>query len=113
MPSVTFRLPPSLHERFLAHCEAKDVRPSEFLRQAIETFLDRVDDASLGHHGPKARDINPDIVVTPKEDLRAPARGPTERQLARLGVKPASSLGLQLGPSRQAPGSRLKVKGAK
>ena len=96
----------------MAHCEAHDIRPSELLRQAVEKFIDAND--SLGHHGPKARDINPDIVVTPKEDLRAPAaRGPTERQLARLGVKPASSLGLQLGPSRQAPGSRLKVKGAK
>lgn len=47
MPSVTFRLPPTLHERFLAHCEAKDIRPSELLRQAVETFIDRTDDAEI------------------------------------------------------------------
>lgn len=45
MPSVTFRLPPTLHERLHKHLEDKDLKASDFFRNATEAFLDRIDDA--------------------------------------------------------------------
>lgn len=48
MPSVTFRLPPSLHERFLGLCEKRGVTPSDLLRGAIDRLVDGVDEAESG-----------------------------------------------------------------
>jgi len=89
MPSVTFRLAPTLHERFLAYCEAKDTKPSEILREAIERFIDHKDDESLGHHGPRPRDRLP-AVITGRQ---------LQERMTMDDVRP-----------RPAPGSRLKVK---
>lgn len=40
MPILTIRLPAELHERFLAECEKREIKPSEFGRRAIEAFVD-------------------------------------------------------------------------
>jgi len=47
MPSVTFRLPPALHERFVAHCETQGVKMSEVLSDAVNRIVDRLDDVEI------------------------------------------------------------------
>ena len=42
MPILTIRLPAELHERFLAECEKRDIKPSEFGRKAIEAIVDHM-----------------------------------------------------------------------
>lgn len=44
MPVLTIRLPTELHERFLAECEKREIKPSEFGRRAIEAIVDRMGD---------------------------------------------------------------------
>lgn len=47
MPSITFRLSPTLHERFVQECEKRDISPSEFMRKAVEAMMDRMDEPAL------------------------------------------------------------------
>lgn len=46
MPVVTFRLPPATHERFVAQCEERSITVSDFLRQAVDRFVDLMDEPS-------------------------------------------------------------------
>ena len=45
MPILTIRLSAELHERFLAECDKRDIKPSELGRKAIETIVDHFVDA--------------------------------------------------------------------
>ena len=94
MPSVTFRLPPTLHERFLALCQSRDVRASDMLRDAVERLVDAVDENALGHHGPKDRDLRAATPISERLPLI------TGRQLQEQGP---------MRFPKAAPGSRLKV----
>ena len=94
MPSVTFRLPPTLHERFVAYCEAKDVRPSELLRLAVERFIDIQDE-------PPLQPVSPGPPRSPRRPSAA-AEVITGRQL----LERQSALTMPRAPY----GSRLKVK---
>lgn len=44
MPTIAFRVSPALHERFLKHCESRDVSTSDVLREAVERIVDHLDD---------------------------------------------------------------------
>ena len=51
MPQINFRVAPLLlRERFLAMCEERGVTSSEVLREALERFVDGVDDAEYAKH---------------------------------------------------------------
>lgn len=54
MPQINFRVPPLLHERFLALCAERDVKASDFLREALERFVDGVDNAQYVKERPGA-----------------------------------------------------------
>lgn len=89
MPSVTFRLPPALHERFVAYCADKDVRPSDVIRTAIDSLMDAVEG----------------LVERREVDL---GNGSTAVLTTYTPSKAAETLGLQIGPRKAQPGTRLK-----
>lgn len=86
MPAVNFRLPPTLHERFLKHLEDNDLKASDFLRDAVERFLDRVDDAPYTQTGYMH-------VLKPGERMVQAAQEIRERQPAGPKVRGFSALG--------------------
>ena len=47
MPTITCRIAPTLHERVLAECEARDVKLSDLLREFLERWVDHLDDAKF------------------------------------------------------------------
>lgn len=65
MPVVTFRLPPATHERFVAQCEERSITVSDFLRQAVDRFVDLMEEpsslifttASVAVQSPKAEPV--------------------------------------------------------
>ncbi len=44
MAVVTVRLASELHERFTRYCEDNDISPSNALKRAVETLVDRLED---------------------------------------------------------------------
>ncbi len=103
---VTFRLPPSLHEPFLAYCEAHDIRPSELLRQAVEKFIDSREG---GLTVPIPEDAEGGRVYTgqPPRLIADVRRSPAAADAAQRATK---ATGVHVGPIRTVPDSRLKVK---
>lgn len=46
MPVISIRVSAELHERFLAECEKRDIRPGELGRRALEAITDQMIDAA-------------------------------------------------------------------
>lgn len=94
MPIQNFRLPALTQQRFHEVCAERDISPSDMLRQAVEVFIDRVDDQDA---------IRPTKPGTSLADMEV-----------RGAVTRASKLTMDDMRPRAAPGSLLKrPKGAK
>lgn len=44
MPVLSIRIAPALHERLMAHCDEKDIRPADLVRDFLARIVDHADD---------------------------------------------------------------------
>lgn len=58
MPTIQARVAPVLHERFLAHCEERGLKPADVIREAIERIVDHLDDTQMNGAVPALKIAN-------------------------------------------------------
>jgi hypothetical protein len=95
MPSITFRITPELHERFLAECERRDTKPSELLRQMVQMAVDHMIAGPAKPIGPRT--------------IEKGGHNPGPSRVVQRPPPPAP-MAVSFGPVTAAPGSRLKKK---
>lgn len=74
MPSITFRVAPSLHKRLLEHCESNDIQLSDVMRRAVEIIVDGLDERVEEFRSPQAASI-PSAMLQPVKRLTPGIRG--------------------------------------
>lgn len=94
MPILTIRLPAELHERFLAECEKREIKPSEFGRRAIEAFVD---------HWMDERPVN-----DPSRQMQVPVKLPPSTAQAQASPPGIRGFTRDGEPIRTTRASRLK-----